>query len=175
MFNKILRELRDEKKLTQQELADKLEVSRMTINFYESNRRTPDINFAVKAANFFNVSVDYLVGNSNIKTKEDHRCTKEQVEKLEDIIYYLPATSAQDLLKHLCDLLKIAYDKKIEREILYLLSMVAYNAKLIASAEPEDLFKVGCQLQKEFAEIVFDTVRQIFYIFKQKLKIRRYN
>ena len=161
MFSKILRELRDERKLTQQELADKLEVSRMTINFYESNRRTPDINFAIKAANFFNVSVDYLVGNSNIKTKEDHRYTKEQVDNLEDIIYYLPATSAQDFLKHLCDLLKIAHDKKIEREILYLLSMVAYNANTIATAEPEDLFKAGCQLQKELLEIVYDTIRQI--------------
>ena len=163
MFSKILRELRDEKKLTQQELADSLEVSRMTINFYESNRRTPDINFAVKAANFFNVSIDYLVGNSNVKTKEDHRYTEEQVENLEDIIYYLPASSAQDFLKHLCDLLKTAHDKKIEREILYLLSMVAYNAKFIASTEPAELFKAGCQLQKEFAEIVFDTVMQIKY------------
>ena len=161
MFNKILRELRDERKLTQQELADMLEVSRMTINFYESNRRTPDINFAVKAANFFNVSVDYLVGNSNVKTKEDHIYTKEQVKNLEDIIYYLPATATQDLLKHLCDLLKVAHDKKIEREILYLLSMVAYNAKLIVFAEPENLFKAGCQCQKEFADIVYDTVKQM--------------
>jgi transcriptional regulator with XRE-family HTH domain len=135
----------------------------MTINFYESNRRTPDINFAIKAANFFNVSVDYLVGNSNIKSKEDHRYTKEQVENLEDIIYYLPATAVQDLLKHLCDLLKIAHDNKIEREILYLLSMVAYNVKYIATAEPEDLYKAGCQCQKDFAEIVFDTVRQMEY------------
>jgi transcriptional regulator with XRE-family HTH domain len=167
MFSKILRELRNERKLTQQELADKLDVSRMTINFYESNRRTPDINFAIKAANFFNVSVDYLVGNSNIKSKEDHRYTKEQVENLEDIIYYLPATSAQDLLKHLCDVLKIAHDKKIEREILYLLSMVAYNAKFIAHAEPKELFKMGCQLQKEMAEIVYDTVKQMGHTVKE--------
>ena len=167
MFSKILRELRDERKLTQQELADKLKVSRMTINFYESNRRTPDINFAIKAANFFNVSVDYLVGNSNVKSKEDHRYTKDQVDNLEDIIYYLPATAAQDLLKHLCDVLKNAYDKKIEREILYLLSMVAYNAKFMTSAEPEDVFKAGCQLQKELAEIVYDTVKQIDSIIRE--------
>ncbi len=32
----------------------------------------PDIKFAVKAANYFNVSVDYLVGNSNLKSKQDH-------------------------------------------------------------------------------------------------------
>ena len=161
MFSKILRELRDERKLTQKELADKLEVSRMSINFYESNRRTPDINFAIRAANFFNISVDYLVGNSNVKSKEDHRYTKEQVDNLENIIYYLPASATQDFLTHLCNLLKIAYDKKIEREILYLLSMIAYHSKFIASAEPEDLYKVGCQCQKDFADIVNYTVKQI--------------
>ncbi len=161
MFSKVLRELRDERKLTQQELADKLDVSRMSINFYESNRRTPDINFAIKAANFFNVTVDYLVGNSNVKAKEDHRYTKEQVENLEDIIYYLPASSAQVFLKHLCDLLKITHDKKIEREILYLLSMITYRSKFIITAEPNDVYKAGCQLQKELTEIVYDTVKQI--------------
>ncbi len=167
MFSKILRELRDERKLTQQELADMLEVSRMSINFYESNRRTPDINFAIKAANFFNVSVDYLVGNSNIKSKKDHRYTKEQVEKLEDIVYYLPAFGTQDLLTHLCDTLKTAHDKKLEREILYLLSMITYRSKFIMTAEPQDVFKAGCQLQKEIAEIVFDTVKQIDSIIKE--------
>ena len=133
----------------------------MAINFYESNRITPDINFAVKAANYFNVSVDYLVGNSNVKSKQDHRYTKERVDNLEDIIYYLPANASQDLLTHLCEVLKIAHEKKTEREILYLLSMIAYRSKLIAPAEPKELFKMGCQLQKEMAEIVYDTVKQL--------------
>jgi len=165
MFSKILRELRDEKKLTQQELADKLEVSRMSINFYESNRRTPDINFAIRAAIFFNVSVDYLVGNSNIKSKEDHRYIKEQVANLEDIIYYLPASATQDFLTHLCNVLKIAHDKKIEREMLYLLSMTAYHSKFIASAKPENIFKAGCACQKEFVDIVNDTVKQLEHVY----------
>lgn len=161
MFSRILRELRDEKKLTQQELADELGVARMTINFYESNRRTPDIKFAVKAANFFNVSVDYLVGNSNIKSKQDHRYTKEQVDKLEDIIYHLPASASQDLLGALCEVLKVAHEKGIEREMLYLLSMTAFHSKYIAYAEPEDVYKAGCACQKEFADIVNDTVKQL--------------
>jgi transcriptional regulator with XRE-family HTH domain len=168
MFSRILKELRDEKRLTQQELADELGVARMTINFYESNRRTPDINFAVKAANYFNVSVDYLVGNSNIKSNQDHRYTKEQVENLEDIIYYLPANASQDLLTHLCEVLKIAHEKKIEREILYLLSMTAYHSKFIAYAESKNIFKAGCECQKEFTDIVNDTVKQIEHVDKQR-------
>jgi len=166
MFSRILRELRDEKNLTQQELADELGVARMTINFYESNRRTPDINFAVKAANYFNVSVDYLVGNSNVKSKQDHRYTKEQVATLEDIIYHLPASSSQDLLGALCEVLKIAHEQGIEREMLYLLSMTAYHSKFIAYADPENVYKAGCACQKEFADIVNDTVKQIAHYRK---------
>ena len=164
MFNRILKELRDEKNLTQQELADELGVARMTINFYESNRRTPDINFAVKAANYFNVSVDYLVGNSNLKSKQDHRYTKDQVDNLEDIIYHLPASASQDLLTNLCEVLKIAHKRGIEREMLYLLSMTAYQSKFIAYAEPKDLFRAGCACQKEFTDILNDTVKQIDHV-----------
>ncbi len=167
MFNRILKELRDEKNLTQQELADELGVARMTINFYESNRRTPDIHFAVKAANYFNVSVDYLVGNSNVKSKQDHRYTKDQVNTLEDIIYHLPSSASQDLLSNLCEVLKIAHKKSIEREILYLLSMTAYHSKFIANAEPSDVYKAGCACQKEFADIVNDTVKQIAFDTKK--------
>ena len=167
MFSRILKELRDEKNLTQQELANELGVARMTINFYESNRRTPDIHFAVKAANYFNVSVDYLVGNSNVKSKQDHRYTKDQVNSLEDIIYHLPASASQDLLNNLCEVLKIAHEKNIEREMLYLLSMTAYHSKFIANAKSEDIFKAGCACQKEFADIVNDTVKQIVFDTKK--------
>jgi len=168
MFSRILKELRDEKNLTQQELADELGVSRMTINFYESNRRTPDIQFAVRAANYFNVTVDYLVGNSNVKSKQDHRYTKEQVDTLEDIIYHLPASASQDLLKNLCEVLKAAHEKGIEREILYLLSMTAYHSKFIASAESGGEFKAGCACQKEFSDILNDTVKQINYVLEKR-------
>ena len=161
MFSRILRELRDEKNLTQQELADELGVARMTINFYESKRRTPDINFAVKAANYFNVSTDYLIGNSNLKSKQDHRYTKQQVDTLEDIIYHLPASASQDLLGALCEVLKVAHERGIEREMLYLLSMTAFHSKYIAYADPENVFKAGCACQKEFADIVNDTIKQI--------------
>lgn len=59
-----LKELRTNKKLSQTELAEKLGVSRGSISFYENGERTADIDFVYKAAQFFNVSADYLLGLS---------------------------------------------------------------------------------------------------------------
>lgn len=62
VFANRLRELRIAKKLSQTELAEKLGVSRGSISFYENGERTADIDFIYKAAQFFNVSTDFLLG-----------------------------------------------------------------------------------------------------------------
>ena len=64
---------------------------------------------------------------------------------------------------HLCDILKIVHDIKLECEILYLLSLITNRSKFIATADPEDLFKAACKMQKEFDEIFYDTIRHIEY------------
>lgn len=57
-----LKELRKSHKLTQQKLADKVGLSRSAISMYETDNSEPDINILTKFADFFNVSVDYLLG-----------------------------------------------------------------------------------------------------------------
>lgn len=53
-----LEELRDQKGLTQQELADQLEVSRQTIISLEQGRYNPSILLAFKAARFFGLQIE---------------------------------------------------------------------------------------------------------------------
>jgi putative transcriptional regulator len=55
-----LEELRKKAGITQEELADKLEVSRQTINSLESGRYNPSINLAFKLARFFGVTIEEL-------------------------------------------------------------------------------------------------------------------
>lgn len=62
-----LKELRDQKRLNQQGLAIKLNVAQGTISAYEVGTRTPDIQMLIRFADFFDVSVDYLVGRSDVK------------------------------------------------------------------------------------------------------------
>ena len=58
MFLRQLRILRRQNKMSQQQVADALEVSRSTYCSYESGRRTPDIEAIVKLSVFYRVPVE---------------------------------------------------------------------------------------------------------------------
>ena len=68
MEEKILRNLRESKKLTQADMASILEIERSTYTKYESGKSKPDSVMLKKIANYFEVSVDYLLGRTDIKT-----------------------------------------------------------------------------------------------------------
>ena len=78
MFQERLKTLRLEAKLTQKELAEKLEIGQNTYSYWEKGIRKPVGENLNKLANFFNVSTDYLLGNSNIK---DQKQFDEDLEK----------------------------------------------------------------------------------------------
>lgn len=60
--NKIL-ELRKKAKLSQEELAEKINVTRQTISKWELNETTPDIRQAKELSKIFNISLDSLTEN----------------------------------------------------------------------------------------------------------------
>lgn len=60
-----IRELRTKKGLEQKELADILKVHKGTISNWENDKRNPDNEMLSKIADFFSVSVDYLLGREN--------------------------------------------------------------------------------------------------------------
>jgi len=64
-FSERLAELRKKHKMTQQELANKLGVSRGTIGMYEIGQRDPDTETVAEIAEIFNVSTDYLLGRTD--------------------------------------------------------------------------------------------------------------
>lgn len=71
MFGDRLKILRTEKNLTQLDLAKLLKVSPSTIGMYEQSRREPDGSTIKIIADYFNVSIDYLMGLTNIRESAD--------------------------------------------------------------------------------------------------------
>jgi len=71
LFKDRLKELREGLGLTQAELAEKLSIGRASVSNYELGTRTPDIETLRVISNFFNVTSDYLVGNSTYKTVDE--------------------------------------------------------------------------------------------------------
>ncbi|MBC6971942.1 helix-turn-helix transcriptional regulator [Bacillus sp. Xin] len=79
-FSTKLRELRESKGLSQEELAAKLNIPRSSITHYEnSDDRLPRKSRLLEIANFFGVSVDFLLNEESILPKEneiDHNLEK---------------------------------------------------------------------------------------------------
>lgn len=61
-FFENLKDLRNQKGITLQQLAEACNVSVRTLIRYEQGERVPDIDTASLIADFFDVSLDYLVG-----------------------------------------------------------------------------------------------------------------
>lgn len=83
-----LRELRKKHKLTQAQLAQKLFMSQNCYSSYENGRTEPNIEMLCKIANFYNVSVDYLIGHENNNIlgflNDDQKAIMQMVQDLDD-------------------------------------------------------------------------------------------
>lgn len=67
-FYIILKRLRTASGYSQQELADKLGISKSSINMYERGERQPNFETLEMIADFFNVDIDYLLGRTDKTT-----------------------------------------------------------------------------------------------------------
>ena len=63
---KNLKYLRNQKGISQQKLAIEIGISQQSINKYENHKVEPDIATLISIAQYFNTSVDYLIGNTEI-------------------------------------------------------------------------------------------------------------
>ncbi|EDT27502.1 helix-turn-helix domain-containing protein [Clostridium perfringens] len=81
-FSKRLKQLRNEKGLTLDELKDALGTTKATLSRYENGLREPKIDFANKAANYFNVSLDYILGVSDVREVNELSTNESLAQKL---------------------------------------------------------------------------------------------
>ena len=87
-----LKLLRHEHGISQQRLADAIHVSQPSINKYENHNIEPDIGTLIRIAEYFDTSVDYLIGNTAVRRKienvtpyelsEEESCLVDDFRKL---------------------------------------------------------------------------------------------
>ena len=82
-FSEKLFTLRKAKNLTQEQLAEKLEVSRQSISKWESGQATPELEKVVALSAIFDVTTDYLLKSSEI---EDLSVKTEMLEKQQQMM-----------------------------------------------------------------------------------------
>jgi len=100
---KRLKELREQKQITQAQLSACLKISPSTIGMYEQGRREPDNEILIKLADFFNVSTDYLLDRTDIQNPQQTIAA----HRTDDPMNELP----EEALKSIEDFKKYIYQK----------------------------------------------------------------
>lgn len=97
-----LKFLREEKGIFQKDIANYLDCSIAIISMYEKEQRIMDVNIAQKLAEYFNVSIDYLLGKSNIRAPKE-----EESSWLSDFMdnYVPPSEKQKQQIRELVDVI----------------------------------------------------------------------
>ena len=113
-FQERLRKLRTEKKLTQKQLAETLDMSVFTVSLWERGERKPDSNSLELLSSFFGVSTSYLIGESYLRNPSDNPLDKATWEDDDDVLVEMAeemtrlGSSSRIVLKELLDRLVLA-------------------------------------------------------------------
>lgn len=114
-FGERLKLLRDKNGLIQQDLADLLSVGRATIAGYETKGKQPDYEKLYILANYFNVSIDFLLGRTDIQNPMDKITIALQDD--EELLSFANALKEREDLKLLFKQTKNLDKKSIEQVI----------------------------------------------------------
>ena len=81
-LGEMIRAKREERDMTQQELAELLHVTRQTISRWESGSRCPDLILSKQIADAFGISLDELVSSSDVDTYVPKPMTSTDIKKM---------------------------------------------------------------------------------------------
>ena len=106
MIAKRIKALRIERHLNQEELSKRVNVQKSTISGYETGRITPSKQVLDLLADFFNVYVDYLVGKTDIRSRNYHD------DPGSDKVIVLPDNFDPEITNKLVELIEIIDNKR---------------------------------------------------------------
>jgi len=122
-FPERLKQLRKEKGLTLKDLSEQLgDIKVASISRYEHGRREPNIDKLLEIADFFNCSVDYLIGNTPYKNAEDmidlmHKEGKDIEETIEALKTFKRSNISFQDVKMIYKLLDRIDDLEADEEV----------------------------------------------------------
>ena len=173
-FNEKLQELRKNKGLTQEELAEALYVSRTAISKWESGRGYPSIDSLKEVAKYFSVTIDELLSSDEVLSiaEEDNKQKEKQLKSLVFglldisvlIFFFLPffGQKAQETvqgvsllsLNGIAQYLKIVYNSIV-------ISIIAYG---ILTLSLQNCQKVFWLRNKEKISLILNAVSVLLFI-----------
>ena len=101
IFPKRLKELRQKKGLTQQNIADLVHVNRVTYTNWEKGNREPNFETLLKLASILNTTTSYLLGESDIQYGYGSKEFEEYIQNSPDIFSEIFINQTRDTMRAL--------------------------------------------------------------------------
>lgn len=104
VFAERLINLREDWRITQQQLADKLGITRQSLSLFEKGERTINIELLVKIAKYFGVTTDYLLGQTDAMTTETTKrevcdCTRLSEDAVGQLLLFASCSATQEIME----------------------------------------------------------------------------
>lgn len=155
-----LRELREEKGLTQQEVAERFKVSASAIGMYEQGRRVPSADTLADMAIFFDANIEYIIGKSPIRLRPSvKRITDIHSETIQNGYIeerFLNAALQDDEGREM--LKRMIKEKLVEINFSDMEYLTAKSlGKMLSSVKNDDTKKIKLEIIRTIIEIDFTT------------------
>lgn len=142
MISDRLKKLRLESGLTQQQVATELGVSQPNYRRWEAGERIPKHDTLVKLANYFQVSIDYLLENTDIRGINHFVDFEEYLREIHVQSFELGQTLSQNLDMLIYSIVKQKNEKKItDIEYQRLIDKVSFNILHLLDKQARDEIK----------------------------------
>lgn len=164
-FAQRLIDLREQKNITQQELADELGITRQSLSLYEKAERTINIELLAKIADFFNVSTDYLMGRTNTATLDESIQTACKVTGLSE-----KAINNITSFKLYHDFPIVFHDMALQLVMNSVVDEVGFICDFLESDEFSELFRT---LEKAVANKIAAYIESEFFPEQNKYGTRK--
>lgn len=143
-FPERLRKLRIERGWSQEELGRRINVTKVSVSGYEKGKRNPDTDTLQKIADVFGVSVDYLLGRSDVRepgaTIPDDQRVSDQERKLLETVRDL-SPDKQEQVTQFADFLKFKEAKRDEESA---------TAETTPDDIESDIIEIAAHMESEY-------------------------
>ena len=151
-FSHKLTELRKEKGLSQKQAAQELGLSQALLSHYEKGIRECGLDFVVRAADYYGVSADYMLGRSSVRNTAS---SENQAEAFSNVSVF---SELNDSLNILCVILKKINSKNLtEKACSFLMRSVRMLLKGIVKTEDEaEIFRLQSEALSDYYGLCSD-------------------
>ena len=176
-----LEQLRKEKNETQTDVANVLNVQRQIVSYYETGRRTPNVEDLMILAGHYNTTVDYLLGRTDTKTIDEDiqmicdytGLNEKAIKRLHKHIKFAPSDAdilsfliaPNSISRYFNDLVnitsKLRYYQETYLEIVSKLSSIENQINNLSQKEIEDILD-DIEIEMKDAKIFYYDVFEEF-------------